>query len=144
MLIAASILAALVVVAGLLVFARGPIVATLPFSAGIFSALGLGVETLGAGLQIVDVASEREATETGETLVVTGVVANVEDVDRSVPLIRVVLLDTDDEPLQTLIVTPARRVLSAGERLDFAARLDNPSPQARRIMVTFAPREDAG
>lgn len=142
--IAALALAALVVVVGLLILARGPIVAALPSTAGIYGALGFDVDTLGAGLHIVDVASEREATETGETLVVTGVVANVEDEERSVPLIRVVLLDSDDDALQSLIVTPARRILSAGARLDFAARLDNPSPQARRIMVTFAPREDAG
>lgn len=144
LLIAGSVLAALVVVAGLLVLARGPIAAALPFTAGLYEALGLEVDTLGAGLHIVDVASRREASETGETLVVTGVVANVEDEERSVPSIRVMLLDTDDDPLQTEIVTPARRILSPGDRLDFAARLANPSPQARRIMVTFAPREDDG
>lgn len=105
----------------------------------VYASVGLDVDALGSGLNIIDVSSAREEDDVRETLVVTGVVANVDDEEKPVPLIRVALLDADDDEVQSLIVPPSRRSLSMGERMDFTARLDNPSSVARRIMVTFAP-----
>lgn len=138
-LIAAFALAAFVVLGGVLVLARGLIASAFPSMTNVYASVGLDVDALGSGLNIIDVSSAREEDDVRETLVVTGVVANVDDEEKPVPLIRVALLDADDDEVQSLIVPPSRRSLSMGERMDFTARLDNPSSVARRIMVTFAP-----
>jgi hypothetical protein len=133
--------AAVIFVVAALIAARDSVVAALPGAAKAYAWLGLGGETLGAGLNIVDVGSARERSEAGETLVVTGAVTNVAAEPRPVPMIRVVLLDPDEEELQSAVVEPARPDLAPGERLDFAARIDRPAAAARRIKVTFLARE---
>ncbi|MGF1639451.1 MAG: DUF3426 domain-containing protein [Rhodospirillales bacterium] len=138
--IAALAVGGALLLAAVLMFARESIVAALPAAAGVYAALGLGADAVGEGLDIRDVRSDRQSAVDGEALVVAGVVANIADGPRELPLIRVALFDADDEELQSITVSPDRPALPPGETLAFTARLDNPMATARRIKVTFAPR----
>jgi uncharacterized membrane protein len=133
----------LIVVAVLLIgalaglfLARHMIMAALPWTAAIYGAVGLG-ESLGGGLDIRNVRSERETEGGIEILYVRGVVANVSDKPREVPLIRVVLYDASGKEVQSTVVTPAKPQIEAGGNIAFRGRISDPSPLARRIEVTF-------
>jgi hypothetical protein len=141
-LIAAVAAAVALVVVSALIIARESMIAAVPASARAYNWLGLSAETLGAGLSIVDVASSRERTEAGEALVVSGAVTNVATEPRPMPMIRIALLDPDEEELQSTVVEPERPELAPGERLEFSARVDKPAATARRIKVTFLARDD--
>ena len=126
-----------------LILARDPIVAVVPGAAKIYGMVGLSGEELGAGLDIRDVSSAREPTGDSETLVIEGVIANTSNGPRNVPLVRVALFDADNEELQFVMVSPDQIALPPGETIDFMARLENPAATARRIKVTFAPRDES-
>jgi hypothetical protein len=140
--IAALAVGAAMIVVAVLILARDPIVTAVPGAAKIYGMVGLAGEELGAGLDIRDVSSTREPTGESETLVIEGVIANTSDGPRNIPLIRVALFDADNEELQFVTVSPDRLALPPGETVDFMARLENPAATARRIKVTFAPRDE--
>ena len=132
--------AALVVVllgAGLF-FGRGLIVSMWPGANNIFSMIGLSADTLGAGLDIRNVKSERETKDDVDILVVRGIVANVGEEPRMVPLIRVSLYNSDDKEVQSVVVTPTKAELKPKATVGFKARLEDPPASARRLEVTFS------
>ena len=140
--IAALIVGAVLVALAGLILAREPIVAAVPGAAKLYAMVGLAGEELGAGLDIRDVISAREPAGDGEALVIEGVIANTADAPRDLPLIRVALFDADNEEIQFVTVSPDQPALPPGETVGFTARLDNPAATARRIKVTFAPRDE--
>jgi len=142
-LIAALVVGATMIAVAVLILARDPIVAVVPGAAKIYAMVGLSGEELGAGLDIRDVSSAREPTGDSETLVIEGVIANTSNGPRNVPLVRVALFDADNEELQFVTVSPDQLALPPGETIDFMARLENPPATARRIKVTFAPRDES-
>jgi hypothetical protein len=142
-LIAALVVGATMIAVAVLILARDPIVAVVPGAAKIYGMVGLSGEALGAGLDIRDVSSTREPTGDSETLVIEGVIANTSNGSRNVPLVRVALFDADNEELQFVTVSPDQLALPPGETIDFMARLENPAATARRIKVTFAPRDES-
>jgi hypothetical protein len=142
-LIAALVVGATMIAVAALILARDPIVAAVPGAAKIYGMVGLAGEELGAGLDIRDVHSTREPTGESETLVIEGVIANTSNGSKDVPLVRVALFDADDEELQFVTVSTDRLALPPGETVDFMARLENPAATARRIKVTFAPRDES-
>jgi hypothetical protein len=141
--IAALAVGAALIVVAVLILARDPIVAAVPGAAKIYGMVGLAGEELGAGLDIRDVSSTREPTGESETLVIEGVIANTSNGPRNVPLVRVALFDADNEELQFVTISPDQLALPPGETVDFTARLENPAATARRIKVTFAPRDES-
>jgi hypothetical protein len=141
-LIAALVVGATMIAVAALILAREPIVAAIPGAAKIYAMVGLAGEELGAGLDIRDVSSTREPTGKNETLVIAGVIANTSNGSKDVPLVRVALFDADNEELQFVTAAPDRRALPPGETVDFTVRLENPAVTARRIKVTFAPRDE--
>lgn len=142
-LIAALVVGATMIAVAVLILARDPIVAVVPGATKIYGMVGLSGEELGAGLDIRDVSSAREPTGDSETLVIEGVIANTSNGPRNVPLVRVALFDADNEELQFVMVSPDQIALPPGETIDFMARLENPAATARRIKVTFAPRDES-
>lgn len=116
---------------------RDAVVTAVPASEQWYALIGLE-PALGAGLAIGSVTSAREDSPQGTTLAVEGSVTNTSEVPRPVPMIRVALLDVDNEELQHVLVRPAQPDLDAGGALTFTAQLANPAPTARRIKVTFA------
>ena len=142
-LIAALVVGAAMIAVAVLILARDPIVSVVPGAAKIYGMVGLSGEELGAGLDIRDVSSTREPTGDSETLVIEGVIANTSNGPRDVPLVRVARFDADNEELQFVTVSPDQLALPPGETIDFMARLENPAATARRIKVTFAPRDES-
>jgi hypothetical protein len=125
-----------VLVAGLF-FARLQIAALVPGVASVYAMVGLSVDTLGAGLDIRNVTSKRSTEQGTDVLVVRGIITNISDESRAVPLIRVVLLDAGEEEVQALTVKPVETEIPAGDDIGFRARLENPPGTARRLEVTF-------
>jgi hypothetical protein len=134
-------LVALLVVAGIvggLYLAREGVMAMVPASRAVYDLVGLGGERLGAGLEIRNVLSERETENNTDVLVVRGTIPNVDQKQRPIPLIRVVLYDAGSNALQDMVMPPLKPELDAGEDIGFRARVVDPSPLARRVEVTFA------
>jgi len=122
-------------------FARDMIQEMVPQTKGLYKAIGLG-EDLGAGLDIQDVRSERGTEGEIDVLIITGTVANISDVPRDVPLIRVSLYNSEGEEVQFLNVTPEPAHIPPGEKLDFKGTVMDPAATARRMEVTFTEVEE--
>lgn len=144
-LIVAAVVAILLIGGGAAAFFfRDAIMKTVPFTAKIYGLVGLGGETLGAGLDIRSVKSERENQAGTDVLVVRGVIANVSDVVRNVPMIRVALFDVNGKEIQTSTTKPTKPTVEKGAELGFRAEIRDPSPLARRLEVTFVPAPKDG
>ncbi len=141
--IAISSAVLLLVILGAGFFLKSQIVSMVPAAAGIYEMIGIGGEKFGAGLQINNVKSDYETEQGLEILVVRGSVANISDVERTVPVIQVDLYDADGHSIQKAEAVPVRNKLDAGQDVRFKARLVEPSPLARSIEVTFKNPEDA-
>ncbi len=137
----ASALSLLIVLLAAAFFARGTIVSMWPSAAGLYATIGLG-ESLGAGLDIRDVRSVRSTEGGVDVLVVREIINNVSGGARSVPLIRVVLMDSVDEEVMTMVIPPSKSELPSGENVGFSARIEDPPGTARRLEVMFTEAED--
>jgi predicted Zn finger-like uncharacterized protein len=118
------------------VIGRNEIVAGFPASAPIYQKLGLPV-TERLGLQFEGVTSKRIDERGVAVLVVEGDIVNVSEQDRSVPSIRVTLLDGGGRELQQELFKAKEIRLGAGAKTSFSGRLVNPAEQARNFSVTF-------
>ncbi len=133
--------AALCTLGALAIVLRGPLVAMLPDTAGVYDSIGLAPDPIGDGLEIRDVTSTR-ARESGEdVLTVRGVVANVSDSERPLPSLRVSLWNASDEEVQSATLNEAKGRLAPGEAIPFESRLPQPPPEARSLRVGFAQPE---
>ena len=141
--IAAAVVVVIVLGAGAF-FGRSFIVDLWPGAADIYSMVGLGGEELGAGLDIRDVKSSRKVEGGVDVLVVRGVVANVTEEDRMVPMIRIALYDSAGEEVQHVIAPPLKNRLQPGATIGFSAKLPEPSALARRLEVTFSEPKKTG
>jgi hypothetical protein len=120
-----------------LFFARLTLVALVPGAASLYAMVGLSVDTLGAGLDIRNVTSKRSTEQGTDVLVVRGIIVNVSNEPRTVPFIRVVLLNENKEEVQMSTVKPVKIEIPAGENIGFRTRLENPAGTARSLEVTF-------
>ena len=117
---------------------RLAVVDRFPAAAPIYKALGLPLEVLGDGLEFRGVGSEMVKEGRTPILVVRGVIANISKETRSVPLLRLVLLDTGGGTIQEAFGKPRKDNLDAGQQMGFQIRMENPSAAAVRYEVTFA------
>ncbi len=76
-------------------------------------------------------------------LEVEGVVSNVDGAPRTVPDLAFSLWDATETSLYSWTVAPPRGELAAGESAPFRARLVAPPPEARQVLVRFAPASRA-
>lgn len=116
---------------------RDELVAAWPASARLYDAVGLPVETLGAGLQLQNVRSERRDDGEASEIVIQGQIANVSDVQRSVPMLRAVALDAEKRELRDWSIPPSQIILLPGEVATFESLLSNPEPSISEIAITF-------
>ena len=137
-----GVFAFLIVLLATLVFARGFITDLMPLTKSIYEMIGLG-EKLGAGLKIGNAKPTRGTSRGKEALIVTGVITNVSEDTRPVPLIKAALLDGENREIQHSVAAPLKSELPAGKRMKFKVTLIEPSPLARRIEVAFAAPEEA-
>jgi predicted Zn finger-like uncharacterized protein len=116
------------------IFGRDEIVALWPQAAQYYDLVGLKTQPLGAGLDIANVTSTRNA----DGLIVEGDITNKLGVPRTVPRLRVVLRDANRHELIFKIVDPPRERLLPGETSHFVVGfLPAPDP-AVGVVVTFS------
>ncbi|MBF0268596.1 MAG: DUF3426 domain-containing protein [Alphaproteobacteria bacterium] len=121
-------------------FLRSQIVELWPDAAIFYEEVGIEAEALGSGLKFRNVTSERVMENNVEILVVRGVVANVSDKTRDLPLVKLSLYDSANLVVQEKIMPPPERTLAANESTGFKVNVESPAAAARRFEVTFAPR----
>lgn len=127
-----------------LVFLRGLVMEFVPAMGMVYDMVGLGM-TLGEGLEIRNVSSERGTSEGVDFLMLSGSITSTVEGPMPVPLIKALLIDAEGEIIQSVIQEPGATELPGGESLGFAVKIEEPSPLARRLEVTFEPRpEPAG
>ena len=116
------------------VVGRDQVVALWPPAAQFYELVGLKTQPLGAGLDIANVTSTRNA----DGLIVEGDITNKMGVPRTVPHLRVALRDANKKELVFKIVDPPRERLLPGETSHFVVGF-LPAPDAAiGVMVTFS------
>ena len=139
--VAIAVLVVVIALGAGIFFGRGFIIDMWPGAADYYEMAGIGGEELGAGLVIKDIKSSRKVEGSVDFLVVRGVIANVSENDKMVPMIKVALLDDSGQEVQHIIAPPLKNRLQPGTNIGFSAKLPEPSALARKIEVTFSKAE---
>ncbi|MEQ8322756.1 MAG: DUF3426 domain-containing protein [Rhodospirillales bacterium] len=138
--IIAAVLVILLGIIGAAVFLKETVIEMFPAAEGVYSMIGLSDDSLGAGLSINDVKSTRESISGKDVLVVRGVIANISDRERPVPMLELRLSDLDGKLVQSAKTAPLKTQLTGGDQIGFKIQVEDPSPLARRLEVTFIER----
>jgi predicted Zn finger-like uncharacterized protein len=112
---------------------RDLVVALWPPAAQFYELVHLKIEPLGAGLDIGNVGSTRNA----DGLIVEGDITNRVMVPRSVPHLRVALRDANQKEVIFKVIPPPRERLLPGETVHFVAAFLPASDAAVGVVVTF-------
>ena len=115
------------------ILGRDKIVAAWPQAAQLYELAGFKNAPLGAGLDIANVSSTRNA----DGLVVEGDITNKAGAPRSVPHLRVALRDGGQHELAFKIVDPPRERLLPGETSHFVVGFLPAPDAASGVVVTF-------
>ncbi|WP_332692348.1 zinc-ribbon domain-containing protein [Devosia sp.] len=135
--------AAVVLLGGLAVtayFGRVQVVERYPEMAGVYEAIGLGVNVV--GLDFSDVTTLRTLRDGKEVLVVSAQIVGIKRDPVVVPSVVVTLLNAKGEGIYEWSVTPSVRDLMAGERSTFDTQLTMPPGEATRVRLSFAGGQD--
>ena len=135
---AARIAAGLVivlVVGGGTVF-RTLIVQQFPQLAGLYAAVGLGVNVI--GLEFHDVTTLQSLRDGDEVLTVSGRISSAANQEEDVPQVIVTLLGKDGMALYEWSMTPKATSLEPGESIAFDTQLSKPPAGATGVKLTFA------
>ena len=116
------------------IIGRDQIVALLPQVAPYYELVGLKIQPLGAGLDIANINSTRNA----DGLIVEGDVSNKTGVPRNVPRLRVALRDGSQKELVFKVIEPPRERLLPGETSHFVVAFLPAPDGAVNVMVTFS------
>lgn len=129
----------LLVVAGIagVYVARNQIVEWWPPSARLYTTLHIPVELPGEGLELRRVSPTRETENGLPTLVIQGEVANISEIARRVPKLKVVLRDGGDRELQSWSFILTEERLQPGTSMPFRTSISQPSDAATGLLVTF-------
>lgn len=134
----------LLVVPGVLVGTRTPLVAALPALSPLFDVMGLHVAVPGEALVIQNVGAWRKTEGGVERMLIQGQIRNDTDTMQSVPVIRAVLLDSGGAELQSAPYTPEAALLVPGESLSFTYQIPNPGPNADWVTINFSDEQRQG
>jgi predicted Zn finger-like uncharacterized protein len=116
------------------ILARDRIVAMSPQASQLYDLVGLRTGALGAGLDIANVTSTRNA----DGLIVEGDITNKVGATRGVPRLRVALRDGSQHELVFKIVDPPREKLLPGETSHFVVGFLPAPDAAAGVLVTFS------
>jgi hypothetical protein len=125
-----------------LYFLRPLVIQYVPALAPVYDTIGIPSADLGDGLAIEDINYQRVTTGGVDFLVVTGNISNVSATPVDVPLIQAVLSNADGDHIQTVVQEPPQSSIQPQEFLSFKIEVEEPSPLARRVNVSFTPRPD--
>jgi predicted Zn finger-like uncharacterized protein len=129
-----SLVALMTIILGGVVL-REPIVRGLPDLAGVYDALGLGVNVV--GLDFANVTSLRSMADGSSALVLSGRIDNVSGHQVEVPPVLVTLINEHGDTLYEWTMTPLVRVLAPGESVEFDTRLTSPPANTDTARLTF-------
>ena len=133
----AGLVAVVLLIAVTAVRYRQDIATIWPQSAGVYSSLGLSVNTSGIDFRQVDY--RRESEDGQVVLAVTGVIVNAGSRQLPVPqTVRVTLSDAANHELYHWTFKPNATVLAPGQSVPFVTRLSSPPAAARHLEVRFA------
>lgn len=133
----AGLIAMVLLIAVSAVRYRQDITAIWPQSAGVYSSLGLHVNTTGIDFRAVDY--RRESEDGQVVLAVTGTIVNAGSRPLPVPqAVRVTLSDAKNHELYHWTFKPGATVLAPGQSVPFVTRLSSPPAAARHLEVRFA------
>ncbi|WP_207480501.1 DUF3426 domain-containing protein [Arenibaculum pallidiluteum] len=123
-----------------LVVGREQVAALWPAVTPLYEAAGLSMETLGSGLELRGVQSERRLENGATVLVITGQIANVSERERPVPGLQGTAFGPGRRVLQSWEIQPSRTELYPGEIATFESVLRNPDEAISEIAISFRPR----
>ncbi len=135
----ASRIVGVLILAGLVsgaYFGRVTLVERYPDLAGLYEAVGLGVNVV--GLEFSDLGSIKTLSGGNDVLMVSAQIVGVSNAPVPVPSVLVSLLGEDGRAVYEWSVTPRVRDLMAGERATFDTRLSLPPGDATRVRLRFA------
>ena len=135
----AAAVIALVVLAGIAIVERKPIVRLMPQTARLFAAIGLPVNL--RGLTIEGVKTELVADAAQTILVVEGTVKAVGAGTVEVPPLQLSVRGADGQEVYSWTAEAASLSLRQGEMAPFRARLVAPPAEGRDVVIRFAGRE---
>lgn len=115
---------------------RQTIVELWPGLAPLYDVVGLPVEA--DGIALIDVAYQHEVEDGQPVLSVTGKVVNISDRELPVPIIRVMLSDSDQHEIYHWMFNAGIQSLKPGAQSPFVTRLSSPPPEARNLNIRFA------
>jgi predicted Zn finger-like uncharacterized protein len=115
---------------------RQTIVELWPGLAPLYDVMGLPVET--EGIALTDVAYQHEVEDGQPVLSVSGKIVNVSDRELPVPIIRVMLSDSDQHEIYHWMFNAGVQSLKPGAESPFVTRLSSPPPEARNLNIRFA------
>jgi predicted Zn finger-like uncharacterized protein len=93
--------------------------------------------TVGDGLGIRELSSDRTGTENNEVLIARGVIYNETDQVRHIPNLLVSLRDKNDKFIQEKILKPPVDSLEAQSSIGFKVLFEQPDPSAEELSVFF-------
>lgn len=117
-------------------FGRVMVVERFPAMAGVYEAIGLGVNVV--GLEFANASSMRTLQDGKEVLVVSAQIVGLMHEPVVVPAVVVTLIDVHGHAIYEWSVTPSVRDLMAGERATFDTQLTLPPGEAERVRLSFA------
>lgn len=126
----------LVVVVGTLWLEQDWVITHYPATAAYYESLNLRSSATGAGLAFRTYHADRLSQEGNESLVVEGIIENITNSKRNVPMLRLALWD-NDVLVQQKFITPPQPSLDPRGSVGFRITLDQPNPSATRFDVTF-------
>lgn len=115
---------------------RVQVVERFPEMAGVYAALGLGVNVV--GLDFSNVSSMRTQRDGREVLVVSAQIVGLQREPVPVPPVVVTLLDAQGNGIYEWSVVPSVRDLMGGERSSFDTQLTQPPRAANSVRLSFA------
>lgn len=117
-------------------FGRVDLVRHYPDLAGLYDAVGLGVNVV--GLDFSNLETLKTLSGGNDILVVSAQIVGLSREPIGVPPVVVSLLDGEGKAVYEWSVTPRVRDLMAGERATFDTRLSLPPSEAARVRLSFA------
>jgi predicted Zn finger-like uncharacterized protein len=116
-------------------FARVQIVARYPAMAGVYAAIGLGVNVV--GLDFTNVATQRTLRNGKDVLIVSAQIVGLNASPTKVPPVVITLLDEHGDSIYAWSIAPNIADLMAGERATFDTQLAVPPGNAARARLSF-------
>lgn len=117
-------------------FGRVQVVQRYPAMAGVYEAVGLGVNVI--GLDFTNVTTLSTLRDGKEVLIVSAQIIGLEPQPVPVPAVVVTLIGANGQGVYEWSVTPAVRDLMLGERATFDTQLTLPPGEAARVRLSFA------